>query len=97
MQLTEWARLVRAELAMEAEDSGSGPRPDRLTQADITRVLDVARDAAHSVTRPAAPVTTYLMGIAVGRGADPEAVAATLRELALAQASEPDEDSSPAG
>ena len=30
------------------------------------RVLELARDVAHSVARPAAPLTTFLLGIAVG-------------------------------
>jgi hypothetical protein len=47
-------------------------------------VLDLARDVAHGVMRPAAPLTTYLLGIAVGRGADPSAAAAIIAELAKA-------------
>jgi hypothetical protein len=36
-------------------------------------VLDLARDAAHNVERPAAPLTAYLLGFAAGqRDADPE-------------------------
>ncbi len=31
-------------------------------------ILDLARDAAHQVDRPAAPVTAFLAGIAVGSG-----------------------------
>ncbi len=31
-------------------------------------LLELARDAAHGVERPAAPVATYLVGLAVGRG-----------------------------
>jgi hypothetical protein len=46
-------------------------------------VLDVAKDVAHGVVRPAAPVTAYLMGLAVGRGADPAEVADRLSGLAL--------------
>ena len=34
----------------------------------IVALLDLARDAAHGVERPAAPITTYLVGLAVGRG-----------------------------
>ena len=49
---------------------------------DVDLVLDVAREAAHAVARPAAPVTTYLLGIAVARGADPEQAARLLTELA---------------
>jgi hypothetical protein len=45
-------------------------------------LLDLARDAAHGVTRPAAPLTTYLLGLAVGRGADPVQAAAALSALA---------------
>lgn len=30
-------------------------------------LLDVARDAAHGVARPAAPLTTFLVGYAAGR------------------------------
>ncbi len=51
-------------------------------EIDVTLLLDLAREAAHAVARPAAPVTTYLLGLAVARGADAEASAATLVELA---------------
>ena len=33
-------------------------------ELDETLVLDLARDAAHGVARPAAPLTTYLLGFA---------------------------------
>ncbi len=49
---------------------------------DQTLVLEVARDVAHGVERPAAPVTTFLLGMAVARGADPRDAAATLTSLA---------------
>ncbi len=46
---------------------------------DETLILDLARDAAHGIARPAAPLTTYLLGLAAGRaGAD----AAAVRRLA---------------
>jgi hypothetical protein len=42
-------------------------------------ILDLARDAAHGVARPAAPITTFLVGLAAGRaGGD----AAAIREAA---------------
>ncbi|MCW2785129.1 MAG: hypothetical protein JWP74_1646 [Marmoricola sp.] len=48
---------------------------------DEALVLDVARDAAHNVDRPAAPLTTFLLGYAAARsGGDPE----TLERLAVA-------------
>jgi hypothetical protein len=38
-------------------------------------VLDLARDAAHNVERPAAPITTYLLGFAAAQHeAGPEAL-----------------------
>ncbi len=49
---------------------------------DRDLVLNLARDVAHSVARPAAPLTTYLLGLAVAGGADPRAVAAQISELA---------------
>lgn len=45
-------------------------------------VLDLSRDAAHHVSRPAGPVTTFLLGVAVGRGASLGAAAARVTELA---------------
>lgn len=56
---------------------------------DTALVLDVARDAAHGVARPAAPVTTFLVGLAAGRqGGDPDAVRAAAhraQQLAVAR------------
>ncbi|MGH3751051.1 MAG: DUF6457 domain-containing protein, partial [Micromonosporaceae bacterium] len=56
MKLTDWADTVRQALDLD---------PD-LAKVDEKLILDVARDAAHGVARPAAPLTTYLLGIAVG-------------------------------
>jgi hypothetical protein len=48
-----------------------------LSAVDRDLVLDLARDAAHGVARPAAPLTTFLVGLAAGqRGATSDAVAA---------------------
>jgi hypothetical protein len=49
---------------------------------DVRQVLDLARDVAHGVERPAAPLTTWLAGMAVARGADAGEVAARVRALA---------------
>jgi molybdopterin-guanine dinucleotide biosynthesis protein A len=38
------------------------------TDVDIDAVLGLARDAAHHVERPAAPLTTYLLGYAAAKG-----------------------------
>ena len=46
-------------------------------EIDEGLVLDLARTVAHTVERPAAPVTAYLLGLAAGSsGADPEQVEA---------------------
>ena len=43
---------------------------------DRDLVLDLARDAAHGVARPAAPLTAFLVGMAAGRrGGNPASVA----------------------
>ncbi len=45
------------------------------SSADIDALLAIARDAAHGVARPAAPLTTFLVGLAAGRrGGSAEAV-----------------------
>lgn len=53
---------------------------------DESLVLDVAREAAHGVDRPAAPVSTFLLGYAAARSdADPDELdrlAGTTMELA---------------
>lgn len=47
---------------------------------DIALLLDLARDAAHGVARPAAPLTTFLVGLAAGRaGATTADVLAAVR------------------
>jgi hypothetical protein len=67
MTLDEWTTRVCAALGIA--------EPDR------ELVLDLARDAAHGVARPAAPLTTFLAGVAVGRGASAAEVAAAIRAL----------------
>jgi len=57
--LEEWTAAVRVGLGLD---------PGPMTIAEIKAVLDLARDAAHAVDRPAAPLTAYLLGMAVGRG-----------------------------
>ena len=37
-----------------------------IADVDINAVLDLARDAAHNVDRPAAPITTYIVGVLLG-------------------------------
>lgn len=49
---------------------------------DQTVILDLARDVAHGVARPAAPLGTFVLGVAVGSGQDMNQAAERLRELA---------------
>lgn len=68
--LPTWAATLNAALGTTAE-------------VDVAAILDVARDAAHAVDRPAAPVSTYLLGYAVASGMPLEdAVAAISRACA---------------
>ena len=50
-------------------------------------ILDLARDAAHEVERPAAPITTFLVGYAAalrgGRATDIEELAGRAQALAM--------------
>jgi hypothetical protein len=78
--LVEWADEVRIALGL--------PDTESMDRKDVDRILDLAKDAAHSVARPAAPLTAYLLGIAVGRGADPEEAARMIGALARSKAAE---------
>ena len=51
-------------------------------RVDIAGVLDLARLAAHQVARPAAPLTTFLAGFALARGASLEQVVDVVARLA---------------
>ena len=68
--LDEWAAAVCGELGLD---------PAAL---DPRLVLDLARDVAHGVARPAAPLTAYLLGVAVGQGRAPAESAARISQLA---------------
>lgn len=53
MSLTSWSEQLSDALGLELE-------------VDIDPILDLARDAAHQIERPAAPLTTFLVGYAAG-------------------------------
>ncbi len=69
--LKEWVDLVCRELDIAAMVSPAAMQ---------SRVLDMSRDVANDVARPAAPLTAYLLGLAAGRSNDPEATADQLAE-----------------
>ncbi|MFJ4775321.1 NTP transferase domain-containing protein [Streptomyces sp. NPDC088762] len=85
--LDQWITAVKNELGIDLP-------------VDVKALLDLARDAAHGVDRPAAPLTTFLVGYAAARaeaaGADPaQAVAEASRkaaDLALRWAAEAEAD-----
>lgn len=60
--------------------------PNSIDNALRDELLDLTRDVAHGVARIAGPLTCYLVGIAVGRGADPSTAVAELTALAAAAA-----------
>ncbi|MDP9867430.1 hypothetical protein J2S55_006696 [Streptosporangium brasiliense] len=69
--LTEWTAIVCRELGVDP------------AEIDRDALLDLTKEVAHGVTRPAAPLTAYLLGLAQGAGtAPPDAVE---RLTALAQ------------
>ncbi|MFD7687611.1 NTP transferase domain-containing protein [Streptomyces sp. NPDC059781] len=84
--LDEWISAVKDELGIDLD-------------VDTGVLLDLARDAAHGVARPAAPLTTFLVGYAAARaGGDREAVAEAARKaaaLALRWADEETPDATP--
>lgn len=64
--MSEWTTAVARELGLE----------DAVEAAPtVDMVLDLTSNVAHGVSRPAAPVTAFLIGVAAGRADDP-AVAA---------------------
>ncbi|MEW2630311.1 NTP transferase domain-containing protein [Streptomyces sp. NPDC048389] len=68
--LDEWITAVKDELGVELD-------------VDTHVLLDLARDAAHGVARPAAPLTTFLVGYAAATAeGGPEAVAEAARKAA---------------
>ncbi|GAA2757275.1 NTP transferase domain-containing protein [Actinopolymorpha rutila] len=84
--LLDWAQQLTTALAADASDGGETPETPEtpetgvspVVDADlINTVLDLARDAAHNVDRPAAPLTTFLVGYAAARrGGSPADLAA---------------------
>jgi hypothetical protein len=66
--MSDWVSEVSRDLGLELAD------PDLTTD----QVLDLTADVAHGVARPAAPVTAFLVGLAAGASADPDATVAEL-------------------
>ncbi|MFG2132495.1 NTP transferase domain-containing protein [Streptomyces sp. NPDC048751] len=78
--LDEWISAVKDELGIDLD-------------VDTGVLLDLARDAAHGVARPAAPLTTFLVGYAAAQArGGPEAVAEAARKAAALAVRWADED-----
>jgi len=69
-------------------------------KAATDAILDMSRDVAHQVARPAAPFTAFLVGLAAGRASDPvtalpeiaAAVSARAQQFAESRGEAPQED-----
>lgn len=68
--LSDWTAAVCAELGLDASD------------CERAVVLKVARESASAVARPAAPITAFLLGVAVGRGVPAAEAVARVHRLA---------------
>ena len=76
MELATWLAAVAEKL--EISDQA-------LDEETVQILLDLARDAAHEVERVAAPLTTFLAGVAVGRGAALAPTATSVTDLLAEQ------------
>jgi hypothetical protein len=66
-ELSDFAKALAEALELEG------------VEVDVAGVLSLASDAAHAYLRPAAPVATFLAGVAAGRaGATAESMQAAL-------------------
>ena len=57
------------------------PADEVLPESVRAEMLALTGDIAHNVVRVAVPWSSYLMGVAVGRGASPEEALRLVREL----------------
>jgi hypothetical protein len=90
MDMTQWLTRLGEEL---------GTADVTLDDVAVTDLLDLTREAAHGVERVAGPLTTFLVGVAVGRGANlaaaTEAARALLDEPAPTSDGGPSQSSTP--
>ena len=62
-----------------------------ISAEDQRLLLDCARDVAHSTQRRYAQLSTFLLGVALGRGGDTEGTAALQRAIDMLTAALPTE------
>lgn len=80
----EAMRSAHAWLTQVAEELGL---PEEVVRASVKDVLDLTSAVAHNRSRPAAPVTAFLIGLAAGQAAAQSA------ELSAAQSAGPENTS----
>jgi hypothetical protein len=91
--LDRWLQIAIEEAGAKNVD------PSLLYQDAVTLLLNLARDAAHGVARPAAPLATFAAGLALGQAgggldeltAAVERVVAAANEWARTESTEGDE------
>jgi hypothetical protein len=72
-EVEEWLARAGEALGVSVED---------VLPKDLRReMLDLTGDIAHNVVRVAVPWTSYLIGVAVGRGASPQEAMRLVRAL----------------
>ena len=71
-QMRAWLRAAAIEIGVDTAEYEDLEGP----------LLDLTRVIAHGPSRPAAPLTTFLVGLAAGMGADPETDIERLLDLA---------------
>jgi hypothetical protein len=83
--LDDWVITLSRALGLEPDD------------VVVTEILDLAKEAAHNVARPAAPLTTFIVGYAAGlRGGGRETIVQAVQQaLAAIEAQPVDEAATP--
>ncbi len=72
LRMREWLRLVEAETGVDPE----------VLEAVEAPLLELIATVAHGPSRPGAPLTAFLVGVATGRGQDADELIARVAELA---------------
>lgn len=83
--LDDWIQAAADALSLPPSQIPAGLRDE---------LLDLTRDVAHGVARIAGPLTCYLVGVAVGRGAAPSTALAALTDLVRARTEQHAQDDS---
>jgi hypothetical protein len=74
--------MADVEAWLDEVGAGLGVPVDEVLPGSVRdAMLDLTGDIAHNVVRLAVPLTSYLMGVAVGQGASPQEVLRIVAEL----------------